>query len=103
HLRLGDARWEAAVVYPASYGAGAQAAVIARGLPLGRHITPDGVLCLDHPRLGRLEPMIGAEAVIRAERLWHLWENDRETLELEEAEAPDPRANYFAYDTDSLV
>lgn len=102
-LRLGEQRWDAAVVYPASYDTGAQVGVIAPGLPLGRHISPDGTLCLDHPRLGRLEPMIGAEAVVRAERLWHLSANDRETLAREEADAPDPRANYFNYEQDSLV
>jgi hypothetical protein len=102
-LRLGEQRWNAAVVYPASYDAGAQVAVNAPGLPLGRHISPDGTLCLDHPRLGRLEPMIGAEAAARAERLWHLWASDREALAREEADAPDPRANYFTYEQDSLV
>jgi molybdopterin/thiamine biosynthesis adenylyltransferase len=103
NLRLGGQRCEAAVVYPASYGAGAQVAVIAPGLPLGRHISPDGTLCLDHPRLGQLDPMTGAEAVARAQRLWHMWQNDREALAREEADAPDPRANYFNYEQDSLV
>jgi molybdopterin/thiamine biosynthesis adenylyltransferase len=102
-LRLGDQRCDAAVLYPASYGAGGQAAVIAPELPLGRHISPDGTLCLDHPRLGRLEPMIGAEAVARAEHLWDLWENDRYGLAREEADTPDPRANYYSYAEDSVV
>lgn len=103
HLRLGEKRSQAAVVYPASYGAGGQAAVIAPGLPLGRHISPDGMLCLDHPTFGNLAPMIGAEAVARAERLWDLWENDREGLAREEADTPDPRANYYTYAEGSVV
>jgi molybdopterin/thiamine biosynthesis adenylyltransferase len=103
HLRLGEKRSEAMVVYPASYGAGGQAAVIAPGLPLGRHISPDGTLCLDHPTLGRLEPMIGAEAVARAEHLWDLWENDRDGLAREEADTPDARANYYTYAEGSVV
>jgi hypothetical protein len=103
HLRLGEKRSEAFVVYPASYGAGGQVAVIAPGLGLGRHISPDGTLCLDHPTFGRLAPMIGAEAVARAEHLWDLWENDRDGLALEEADTPDPRANYYAYAEGSVV
>jgi ThiF family len=102
-LRLGEKRSEAVVVYPASYGAGGQPAVIAPGLPLGRRISPDGALCLDHPKLGRLAPMTGAEVVARAERLWHLRENDRDALAREEADTPDPRANYFTYAEGSVI
>ena len=47
--------------------------------------------------------MCGAEAVLRAERLWELWENDREKLAEEEADAPDPAANYYQYQPDSGV
>jgi molybdopterin/thiamine biosynthesis adenylyltransferase len=77
--------------------------VIAAALPIGRHRTPEGALCLDHPVLGDVRPMGGAEAVQRAERLWWLWENDRDALHAEEADAPDPRANYYVHEPATAV
>jgi hypothetical protein len=102
-LRLGEQRCTASVIYPPSYGADGHPSVLAPDLPVGRHRSPDGHLCLDHPVFGKTQPMCGAEAVNRAERLWDLWENDRETLRVEEADAPDPAANYYPYKPDSSV
>jgi hypothetical protein len=102
-LRLGERRVPASVVYPPSYAFGGHPAVVAPELPVDRHRTHEGTLCLDHPVFGESAPMCGAEAVTRAERLWHLWENDREQLEREEADAPDPKANYYDYGADSAV
>ncbi|MEA2275253.1 MAG: hypothetical protein QOC78_213 [Solirubrobacteraceae bacterium] len=47
--------------------------------------------------------MCGAEAVARAERLWELWENDRDALRDEEVDAPDPKEAYYAYAPESAV
>lgn len=102
-LRLDERRIAAEVRYPPSYGDGEPVVVIADALPIGRHRTLDGLLCLDHPVLGEVRPMGGAEAIGRAERLWWLWENDREKLRGEEADAPDPRANYYVHDTGTAV
>ena len=102
-LRLGDRTTAASVYYPPSYSVGGHPIVVAPELGLPRHQDPAGALCLDHPVLGETAPMYGAEAVVRAERLWWLWENDRDQLAREEADAPDPRANYFAYQPDSAV
>lgn len=102
-LRLGDRRHAALVFYPPAYDQEAQPQVIAPGLPLGRHISGDGALCLDHAVFGATTAMTGAEAVERAERLWHLWEYDQAQLEREEAEAPDPRANLIAYEEGSAL
>lgn len=103
HLRLGIRRVAASVVFPPSYGDGGHPVVVAPELPVGRHSTPSGMLCLDHPVLGEMAPMSGAEAVARAQHLWDLWENDREQLEAEEADAPDPASNYFDTVTGSAV
>jgi hypothetical protein len=84
----------ALVVYPPGFDVGEHPVVVAPELPVGRHRAPNGLLCLDHPILGESEPMSGPEAVERAERLWWLWENDRDALAAEEADAPDPYANY---------
>lgn len=102
-LRLDERRVVAEVRYPPSYGDGEPVAVIAAALPIGRHRTPEGALCLDHPVLGEVRPMGGAEAVQRAERLWWLWENDRDALRAEEADAPDPRANYYVHEPATAV
>lgn len=96
-LRLEDRRSPALVFYPPAYDAGEQPVVVAEEVAIGRHKAPNGALCLDHPVLGETTPMCGAEAVERAERLWHLWESDRAQLHQEEAEAPDPWANYVDY------
>jgi len=102
-LRLGDKRTSASVHYPPAYGVGGHPVVVAPNLHLGRHQDPTGAMCLDHPALGETRPMYGAEAVVLAERLWFLWENDRDQLAQEEADAPDPRANYYEYERDSAV
>lgn len=102
-LRLGEQRSPASVHYPPAYGVGGHPTVVAPKIRLGRHQDPEGALCLDHPVLGETNPMYGAEAVERAERLWYLWENDRDQLAREEADAPDPRANYYSYEPSSAV
>lgn len=102
-LRLDGKRSPATVVYPPSYGVGGHPSVVAPELDLGRHRSAQGVLCLDHEVFGRTRPMYGAEAAARAERLWWLWEHDREQLEREEADAPDPRANYYEYEPESAI
>ena len=102
-LRLGDRRVAANVVYPPSYRAGGQPEVVARELPVGRHRTRDGRLCLDHAVFGETTPMVGAEAVLRAERLWDLWENDPEQLRAEEVDAADPAVNYIEFLSDSAI
>jgi molybdopterin/thiamine biosynthesis adenylyltransferase len=102
-LRLGERRCPARVIYPTSYGADGHPVVLSPELPVHRHRSPSGALCLDHRALGETRPMCGAEAVLRAERLWELWENDREKLAEEEADAPDPAANYYQYQPDSGV
>lgn len=102
-LRLGERTSPATVVFPPAYGAGAQPVVMAPELRLGRHQAPSGALCLDHPVLGHSAPMYGAEAAARAQRLWDLHENDPVQLAREEADAPDPRTNYYAYEEGSAV
>jgi molybdopterin/thiamine biosynthesis adenylyltransferase len=102
-LRLGERTTPASVHFPPAYASGAHPVVVAPELRLGRHQAPDGTLCLDHPVLGQAAPMYGAEAAARAQRLWELWETDREQLRREEADAPDPRANYYEYAPDSAV
>jgi molybdopterin/thiamine biosynthesis adenylyltransferase len=102
-LRLGEQRSPATVIYPASYAHGGHPVVEAPDLAIGRHRSPNGQLCLDHPVFGATEPMCGAEAVERAERLWMLWEFDRKQLDEEEADAPDPAANYYEYDDSAAV
>lgn len=104
-LRLegSDGRSPAVVVYPPSFHLGEQPVVLAPELDIGRHRGPNGMLCLDHAVFGSPEPMSGAEAVQRAERLWWLWENDREQLSEEEADAPDPWANYVQHTPASAV
>jgi molybdopterin/thiamine biosynthesis adenylyltransferase len=100
-LRFRDERSPARVFYPESYASDGHPLVIAPDLPVERHRTEDGYLCLDHPVLGEMQPMCGAEAVARAERLWQLWEENHDQLQQEEADAPDPRANYYAYAPES--
>jgi molybdopterin/thiamine biosynthesis adenylyltransferase len=102
-LRLNERRVPAEVRYPPAYADDEPVVVYAPALPVGRHRSRDGLLCLDHPVLGETSGMGGAEAVQRAERLWWLWENDREQLEAEEAPAPDPRANQYLHDDASAV
>jgi hypothetical protein len=102
-LRLGKRTTAASVHYPPAYDVDGLPVVVAPDLQLGRHQDPNGQFCLDHPVFGESLPMYGAEAVARAERLWDLWENDRNQLAHEEADAPDPRANYYLYEHDSAV
>jgi hypothetical protein len=102
-LRLEERVSPATVIYPPAYDAGQHPVVVAPELEVGRHRAPNGGLCLDHPVLGEMAPMCGAEAVERAERLWWLWEHDRATLHDEEADAPDPWGNYVEYAEESAV
>lgn len=102
-LRFADQTTLASVHYPPAYASGAQPVVFAPKLQLGRHQGPDGSLCLDHPVLGETTAMYGAEAAARAQRLWELWETDRVQLHREEADAPDPRANYYDYAPDTAI
>jgi molybdopterin/thiamine biosynthesis adenylyltransferase len=102
-LRLDDKRVAVKVVYPPAYAQGEPVAVVAPDLPIGRHKAPNGVLCLEHPVFGDVSDMTGADAVERAERLWYLWVNDRDQLRVEEADAPDPRANYYLHEPGSAV
>lgn len=102
-LRHGGHTSPASVIYPPAYDAGQHPVVVAPDLDIGRHRAPNGALCLDHPVLGEMAPMCGAEAVERAERLWELWEHDREALHNEEADAPDPWVNYVEYAEESAI
>jgi molybdopterin/thiamine biosynthesis adenylyltransferase len=102
-LRLDDETTPADVHYPPGYAAGAHPIVTTPDLDLGRHQAPDGSLCLDHPVFGETQPMYGAEAAGRAQRLWGLCVNDREQLRIEEADAADPRANYYDYEPESAI
>lgn len=104
-LRLegSERRTAAIVIYPPGFHLGEHPTVIAPNLDVGRHRTPHGELCLDHAAPGAREPMSGAEAVLRAERLWWLWENDRKQLEAEEADVPEPWAAYIHHEPDSAV
>lgn len=103
NLRLGKRNSPATVIYPPAYDAGQHPVVVAPGLDIGRHRAPNGALCLDHPVLGEMAPMCGAEAVERAERLWGLWEHDRSALHDEEADAPDPWGNHVEHAGESAV
>lgn len=103
NLWLGERNSPATVIYPPAYDAGQHPIVVAPGLGIGRHRAPNGALCLDHPVLGEMAPMCGAEAVERAERLWELWEHDRATLHDEEADAPDPWSNFVEYAGESAL
>lgn len=96
-LRLGEQRTPGLLVFPPAYLAGEHPVVLAPELDVGRHRTSEGLLCLTHDALGGGEPMYGAEAIERAERLWDLWVNDPDRLYVEEADAPDPWANYVAH------
>jgi molybdopterin/thiamine biosynthesis adenylyltransferase len=102
-LRLGDETTPANVHYPPGYASGAHPTVTTPDLNLGRHQDPDGALCLDHPVFGETLPMYGAEAAARAQRLWDLCVNNPDQLHAEEADAPDPRANYYEYDPESAI
>ena len=102
-LRCGSKTSPATVIYPPAYDAGQHPLVVVPNLDIGRHRSPNGALCLDHPVLGELAPMCGAEAVQRAERLWLLWETDRSRLHEEEADAPDPWGNYVEYAAETAV
>jgi molybdopterin/thiamine biosynthesis adenylyltransferase len=103
HLRLGARMVEAVVAYPPAYGDGDHPIVVAPELEIGRHRSPDGTLCLTHDVLGTEPPMCGAEAVARAERLWELWEHDPDRLAAEEADVPDPWANYVEHTESSAL
>lgn len=102
-LRLGDQRVPAMVIYPSGYLAGHHPAVVAPDLPIDRHKGPGGLLCLDHPVLGATEAMTGAEAVLRAEELWRLSAHDPEALRKLEADAPDPRIGWYAYELGAAI
>lgn len=106
HLRRGERRASATIVYPPAYADGAHPQVFATDLPLNRHWRPeDGLLCLDHLHPGDDRPMNGPEAVGRAEELWRLLEEDPDRLaEVEvEVEAPDPVVDRYAHNPGSLV
>jgi hypothetical protein len=94
-LRLRERTTPATIVYPPNYHLGGHPLALAPELDLGRHQGPDGSLCLDHPVLGVTAPMCGAEAAERAQELWRLVEEDPERLHEVEADAPDPRWNYY--------
>lgn len=96
-LRLDEQRTPALLIFPPAYLAGEHPVVQAPELDVGRHRGPDGILCLTHDALGGGAPMYGAEAIERAEGLWNLWINDRDRLHEEEADAPDPWANYVPH------
>jgi molybdopterin/thiamine biosynthesis adenylyltransferase len=102
-LRYGDRRHPARVILPPAFDRGAQAHVVAPGLPIGRHISPGGDLCLDHPISGEKRFLDGATAVALANDLWRLWSEDRPELARREARVPDPRSNYMPYETGSAI
>lgn len=102
-LRFGERRCSTDIVYPSGYLAGHHPVVIVPDLPVGRHKGPGGVLCTDHPVLGVTTAMVGAEAAKRAERLWHLSKEDPDALREEEADAPEPRVGWYAYEPGSAV
>jgi hypothetical protein len=102
-LRFGEERTPAFVVYPPGFHLGEHPVVVAPELDIGRHRSPEGILCLDHVVLGESDPMSGAEAVERAERLWMLWTTDRAQLREEEADAPDPWSNYVRYTAGTAI
>jgi molybdopterin/thiamine biosynthesis adenylyltransferase len=96
-------RCPATVLYPRTYLEGDQPVVVVPSLPIGRHKAPNGILCLDHPVKGGLAPMIGAEAVQRAEELWRLSVEDPDALRAAEADAPDPQVGNYDYEVGSGV
>lgn len=102
-LRYRTQRCPARVLYPAAFAAGQQPAVTAPTLPIDRHKSRDGTLCLDHAAHGEPAPMSGAEAVQRAEELWRLTEDDPSALLEQEARTPDPRVDYYDYTPGSGV
>lgn len=102
-LALDGQHTNATLIFPTGYLAGEHPVVSAPDLDIGRHRAPDGTLCLTHDVLGSEAPMTGAEAIERAQHLWQLWENDRDQLQAEEADAPDPWANYVDHARDSAV
>lgn len=102
-LRYGEQRCAATLVYPAAYAAGDQPAVFAPDLPVTRHKRSDGLLCLDHRTLFDTPPMMGAEAVQRAEELWRLSVEDPDALKDQEADAPEPHAEDYELEPGSAV
>ncbi len=102
-LRFHDERCTATVIYPSAYAAGEQPAVYAPGMPITRHKGEGGLLCLDHTVFGDAAPMTGAEAVERAEELWRLTIEDPGRLREQEADAPEPRADGYHFETDSIA
>jgi molybdopterin/thiamine biosynthesis adenylyltransferase len=102
-LRFGDRRCAARVVYPPGYASGHQSAVFAPGLQIPRHKRSDGLLCLDHPSLGRSAPMSGAEAIERAELLWRLSAEDPDALRELEVDAPEPAIETYMFEWSSAV
>jgi molybdopterin/thiamine biosynthesis adenylyltransferase len=103
-LRRGARTQPATVVYPPSYGEGEHPQVFAPEVPLGRHWRPeDGGLCLDHLYPGDDRPMTGVEAVLRAEELWRLVEEDPDELARVEVDAPFPVVDLYHYGEASLV
>lgn len=102
-LRYRQRRCAAQVLYPPGYTAGHHPVVVAPALPLSRHKGPDGTLCLDHPVIGDMDAMTGAEAAQRAERLWQLSEEDPDALRDEEAPAPDPRVDWYEHEPGSAI
>lgn len=102
-LRFRDERCAATVIYPPAYAAGEQPAIYAPGMPIVRHKRDDGLLCLDHNVFGGAAPMTGAEAIERAEELWRLTIEDPDALREQEADAPDPRADGYYFEPDSIT
>ena len=103
-LRFHEERCAATVIYPPAYAAGEQPAVYAPNMPIVRHKrAEDGLLCLDHTVFGERAPMTGAEAVERAEELWRLTIEDPDKLREQEADAPEPRAEMYFFDEDSIA
>lgn len=102
-LRLDEHRHLAEVILPPAFDCGADAIVRAPGLAIGRHIGPDGSLCLDHPTDGHTEWLRGAEAVTLAQSLWQLSIENPDGLRDAEARAPDPYSQHVAHELNSAV
>lgn len=102
-LRFRGERSVATVIYPSAYAAGEQPAVYAPDMPIIRHKRGDGLLCLDHTVFGKRAPMTGAEAVERAEELWRLTIDNPAALREQEADAPEPRADNYYFEPDSIA